>query len=162
MTYKKLINLSSVRTGWFSSRIKAEKASLEKIVKIHDNSKKREARKLSKMQATATDLKIIEHTKPNPVSAAQDENVMKNHDNSKKREAITGWFSSRIKDEKASFKKIVKIHDNSKKREARKLSKMQATATDLKIIEHTKPNPVSASQDENVMKFTTFLFIQSL
>ena len=57
------------------SRIKAEKASLEKIVKNHDNSKKIEARNLAKMQATATDSKILEHTKPNPVSAAQDEIV---------------------------------------------------------------------------------------
>ena len=57
------------------SRIKAEKASLEKIVKNHDNSKKIEARNLAKMQATATDSKILEHTKPNPVSAAEDENV---------------------------------------------------------------------------------------
>jgi hypothetical protein len=48
---------------------------LEKIVKNHDNSKKIEARNLAKMQATATDSKILEHTKPNPVSAAQDEIV---------------------------------------------------------------------------------------
>ena len=44
----------------------------------------------------------------------------------------------------------MKNHDNSKKREARNLAKMQATATDSKILEHTKPNPVSAAQDENV------------
>jgi hypothetical protein len=50
---------------------------------------------------------------------------------------------------KNSFEKIVKNHDNSKKREARKLTKMQATATDSKIQEHTKPDPVSAAQDEN-------------
>ena len=40
------------------SRIKAEKASLEKIVKNHDS-----------------DSKILERSKPNPVSAAQDENA---------------------------------------------------------------------------------------
>ena len=66
---------TSVRTGWFNFQDQAEKASLEEIVKNHDNSKKREARNLAKMQATATDSKILEHTKPNPVSAAQDEIV---------------------------------------------------------------------------------------
>ena len=44
----------------------------------------------------------------------------------------------------------MKNHDNSKKREARKLTNMQGTATDSKILEHTKPNPVSAAQDEIV------------
>ena len=67
--------LNKCEQDYSVSRIKAEKASLEKIVKNHDNSKKREARKLTNMQATAIDSKILEHTKPSPVSAAQDENV---------------------------------------------------------------------------------------
>ena len=53
-----------MRTGRFNSQDQAEKASLEEIVKNHDNSKKREARNLAKMQATAIDSKILEHTKP--------------------------------------------------------------------------------------------------
>ena len=54
-----------MRSKGFSFQDQAEKASLEEIVKNHDNSKKREAKNLSKMQeATAIDSKILEHTKP--------------------------------------------------------------------------------------------------
>jgi chromosome segregation protein len=43
------------------TRLKAEKASLEKLVKNHENSKKREAKKITNMQATgAKDSKILE------------------------------------------------------------------------------------------------------
>jgi hypothetical protein len=58
----------------------------------------------------------------------------------------------------------VKNHDNSKKREARNLSKMQATAIDSKILEHTKPKlyqqlKMRLFNMKSLTQLTTFLFI---